>query len=238
MPFSIDDFLGGKVKLKQYDNGYKATSDAVLLAAFVPAKAGETVLDVGIGTGAVSLCLMARVPNLQVTGLDIQKEMLCQAEENAQINCQNLHLILGSVQNPPKELVEKTFHHVVTNPPYFSETRERSEETCAIAHKQEVPLSVWLDFCLKRVKPKGTLTLIHRIESLPEILKTLDGRLGSLVAVPIWPKAGKKPKRIIVQGTLNSKTPFALHTGFVMYNDDDTQTPKMKEVMREGKALF
>ena len=238
MSFSIDDFLGGMVKLKQFDDGYKATSDAVLLAAAVPAKAGETILDVGIGTGAVCLCLMARVPNLQVTGIDIQNEMLEQAKQNAQINHQNIHLILGSVLNPPKELSEQTFNHVVTNPPYFSETLKRSGKTHAIAHGQEVPLSKWLNFCLKKVKPKGTLTIIHRIESLPEILKNLEGRLGSIIAVPIWPKAGKKPKRVIVQGRLNSKTPFSLHTGIVMYNDDNTQTQEMEKITRNGKPLF
>ena len=238
MPFSIDDFLGGLVKLKQFDNGYKATSDAVLLASAVSAKPGETVLDVGIGTGAVSLCLMARVPNLQVTGIDIHEDMLRQAKENASLNHQKIQLILGSVQNPPEELSGKTFNHVVTNPPYFSETLERIEKTRAIAHKQEVPLSEWLDFCLKKVQPKGTLTLIHRTECLPEILKILEGRLGSLVVVPFWPKAGKLPKRILVQGVLGSKTPFTLHTGFIIHNDDNTRTEKMEEIMRKGKALF
>ena len=41
MKYTVDDFLGGKFKLKQGD--YRATSDAVLLAAAVPAKGNQTV---------------------------------------------------------------------------------------------------------------------------------------------------------------------------------------------------
>ena len=56
-----DRLLGGKVRLRQPRDGYRAAIDPVLLAASVPAKPGERVLDLGTGAGAAALCLMARV---------------------------------------------------------------------------------------------------------------------------------------------------------------------------------
>ena len=67
-----DRFLGGRPRLYQPAQGVRAGSDAVLLAAAVAAKAGESALDVGCGVGPAALCLACRVAGVRVTGLEIQ----------------------------------------------------------------------------------------------------------------------------------------------------------------------
>ena len=58
---SRDGFLDGRIRLWQPRRGYRAAIDPVLLAAFVPARPGQRVLDLGCGAGAAALCLAARV---------------------------------------------------------------------------------------------------------------------------------------------------------------------------------
>jgi tRNA1Val (adenine37-N6)-methyltransferase len=67
LPTTVDGFLGGKLQVEQPVSGYRAATDPVYLAAAVPAKAGQTVLDVGCGVGVASLCLGVRT-NAQITG--------------------------------------------------------------------------------------------------------------------------------------------------------------------------
>ncbi|MBE6449535.1 MAG: methyltransferase domain-containing protein [Alphaproteobacteria bacterium] len=236
MDYTIDDFLGGKIRLKQGD--YRATSDAVLLASAVPVKDNQTVLDVGCGTGAVALCIKARVPKAQITGIEIQQEMANLACENAHLNSMEFEVVNADVLNPPKTWKERQFHHVVTNPPYFSETPQRDNKITAIAHAQQVPLSKWLDFCIKKVRAKGTLTIIHRTQAVPEILSILNGRMGKITLIPLWPKDGVPPKRVIIQATMNLKSAFVLHQGIVLHNADNTRTQQTEEIMRQAKALF
>jgi len=66
--------------------GHRVGGDAVFLAAAVPAKAGERVLEAGTGVGVAGLCLLARVPELNVTAVEIDAELCALAKSNAARN--------------------------------------------------------------------------------------------------------------------------------------------------------
>ena len=79
---SHDAFLGGRLHLWQPKAGYRAGVDPVLLAASVPAKAGQSVLDLGCGVGTAALCLGARVPGLGLVGVERQADYAALAARN------------------------------------------------------------------------------------------------------------------------------------------------------------
>ena len=54
--------LNGRVRLRQPARGYRAGMDAALLAAAVPAEAGQRVIEAGCGAGAVLMQIAARRP--------------------------------------------------------------------------------------------------------------------------------------------------------------------------------
>ena len=57
-----------------------------MLAAAVKARGGESVLDVGAGVGVAGLCLLARVPGLEVTAVEIDAKLCALAAKNAELN--------------------------------------------------------------------------------------------------------------------------------------------------------
>ncbi|MBL9010312.1 MAG: methyltransferase, partial [Alphaproteobacteria bacterium] len=81
-----DAFLGGTLTLVQPASGFRAGVDSVMLAAAVPARAGERVLELGSGAGVAALCLARRVEGVAVTGLEIQADLAALAAENAAAN--------------------------------------------------------------------------------------------------------------------------------------------------------
>src|SRR5271155_6002128 len=84
--FTEDRLLGGRIRLKQPAAGYRVAIDPVFLAASVPAEPHQLVLDVGCGAGAAVLCLAARVPPSRVVGLEMQRDLVRLAGDNAILN--------------------------------------------------------------------------------------------------------------------------------------------------------
>ena len=234
---TLDSFLGGKVRLYQDPQGLRATSDAVLLAAAVQAHPAESILDVGVGNGAVSLCLSARVPDLALTGIDCQPDLLTRAEENARLNGATLTPVLADITQRPSPLHGRQFHHVVTNPPFYDEAHLRHHPQTATAYHQAVPIADWLAFCLRHIRAKGTLTLIHRPEALPEILSALNNRLGSIEIIPIQSKSATPAKRIIVRGRMNSRKPLILHPPLTMHTLSGHRTQTAERILRLGHPI-
>src|SRR5882757_8580977 len=116
-----DALLGGRVRLLQPRRGYRIAVDAVLLAAAIDAAAGQRVLDLGAGVGAVGLCLTARVHDCSVVGVEVQPALADLAERNAALNGMSTRVrtIIHDLARPlPADLGK--FDHVATNPPYLA----------------------------------------------------------------------------------------------------------------------
>ena len=125
-----DAFLGGKLHLWQPAKGYRAGVDPVLLAASVPAKAGQSVLDLGCGVGAAALCLGARVAGLEVLGVERQSQYAALARRNG------LDTVEADLNALPQDLRQKQFDHVIANPPYFD--RAASVSSADASHKKTI----------------------------------------------------------------------------------------------------
>ena len=108
-----DKFLGGRLVISQPKKGYRAGVDPVILAASIPARSGESILELGCGVGVASLCLAQRVKALRITGLEILPQIAQLARDNAQENDLPMEVIDGDLGDMPIELRNLQFDHVM-----------------------------------------------------------------------------------------------------------------------------
>ena len=238
-----DRLLGGRVRLLQPREGYRAATDPVLLAAAVPARAGERVLDLGCGVGAAAFCLAARVPGAVLAGLELQAGYLALAARNAALNGVEIALHEGDVAAMPAALKAQSFDHAMMNPPYHAEADLPSPVPGRdIAHRGGA-MAVWVAAGLARLRPGGRLTAIQRAERLPELLAALDGPAGEITVKPLAARAGRDAKRVIVTARKGSRGPFRLAAPLVMHDgpahlaDRDDFTAEARAILRDGAAL-
>jgi tRNA1(Val) A37 N6-methylase TrmN6 len=244
---SVDAFLGGRIKVVQPRRGHRAGSDAVFLAAAVPARAGESVLDVGAGAGVAGLCLLARDPELDVIAVEIDAELCALANKNAERNgfAASVMIVNADVMGSAKShreagLVREGYDHIIANPPFHAEggVRAAPDKARAAAHVMRVGgLAAWVRFITTFAAPKGRLTLIHRPECLGELLGLFQGRFGEVTVFPLFPKQGEAASRIIVQARKGSRAGVKLLPGLILHKADGGYTDEAEAVLRGGGAL-
>ncbi len=239
MTTTVDAFLGGRITLEQPVSGFRAGLDSVMLAAAVPARAGDAVLELGSGTGAAALCLMARVGGLRLTGLEIQDEIAALARANAARNKSAATFLTADVERPPGGLEPQSFDQVMMNPPFFVEgpadiSPDPARRTAMSADPDLIPR--WVAAARRYLKPQGYFTAIIPSERLPALLGALAKGFGAVAIIPLWPEAGAVARRLIVTAKLGSRAPLQLRPGLVLH-ESGRNTTAAEAILRGGKAL-
>ena len=241
-----DRFLDGRLQVWQPKSGYRAGTDAVLLAAGVNAQPGQSVLDIGCGVGVVSLCLATRVGSLKLTGLEVQTAYADLARRNGRENGVALDVVDGDLAEMPPALRAERFDHVVTNPPFFDAGHHTAPDDAGrrIAHQgQDITLKDWIGISARRVAPKGSLTVILPMASLPTVLRALPQGMGGIEIFPIAGRDGQAARRFVMSARAGSAAPFVMHAPLIMHDgvnhsgDFDDHSLKSVSILRNGASL-
>lgn len=124
----------------------KVGTDGVLLGAWTPIKTEKSILDIGCGTGVISLMLAQR-SRAEITSIDIDLAAYQQAQDNFKNSKWSNRLFVqhASLQDF-EENNQKKFELIVSNPPFFSAESIASSRAIArsqnqLSHKQLIKLS-------------------------------------------------------------------------------------------------
>ena len=237
-----DALLGGRIRLRQPANGARVAIDPIFLAAAVAAEPHQQVLDVGCGAGAATLCLAARVPQCRIIGLEVQRDLVRLAGDNAALNGMSARVavMVGDLLQPPPRLSPGMFDHVMVNPPFIQEGKGtppgHPAKTLATI-EGGANLADWVRFALAMVRGKGTVTFVHRADRIDGLLAQLAGRAGEITIFPLWPAAGRAASRILVRARKQVLTPARLLSGLILHEADGRFTPAAEAVLRDAEGL-
>lgn len=240
-----DAFLGGRLSLWQPKHGYRAGINPVLLASAVPAQAGQSMLDLGCGAGAAMLCLGMRVANMALVGIELQPGYAELARRNADAAGLLAKVYQADLADMPVDLRQRSFDHVIANPPYFDPAgRSASPDSGReIAQAGPTGLDRWVAVAARRLRPGGYLHMINRAERLPDMLAACDGQLGSVEILPLAARTGRAPGLVLLRARKSGRTtfklwaPMILHRGAQHEHDGDSYHLEVSGILRGGEAL-
>jgi len=234
--------LGGKVRLLQAAEGYRAGVDAALLAATVAARPGERVLEAGCGVGGVLTQIAARRPGIMLTGVERDPAAFALGRRNAVLNGlkDRMAVVQGDVGLGFPALGLDRFDWAVSNPPFFDdETALRAPSPARRgAWIADDGLTAWTQFLSDGVRDGGRVVVIHRADRLADLLGLLGERCGSFAIRPVQPFADQPAKRVVVLAIRGGRAPLRLMPALVLHDRSGAKhTPEAEAILRGEAAL-
>jgi tRNA1(Val) A37 N6-methylase TrmN6 len=245
--FTDDAVLGGRLRLKQKRRGHRVGHDAILLAAATDVRPGDRAIEFGAGVGAAGLALAVRVPDVEVTLVEIEPELSALAADNIERNGMGgrVRAVALDVTGTADEfdahgIPPAAADHVLMNPPFHDPARQNvsPDPEKRLAHAApEGMLAAWIDAASRVLHSAGTLTLIWRADGLGDVLAALDGQFGGVAVLPVHGRAGQPAIRILVRAQKGSRAPLALLPGLMLNDEEGKPAAEAEAVLRNAEAL-
>lgn len=220
---SLDTLLRGRIRLLQSKKGYRTSVDAMALAWFacLEPPAPTRVLDLGAGSGLVSILIARHLAHATVLLLERQPDLARRAERNLRLNAvhHRTQVLLHDLALPLPTLAP--FDLVVSNPPYYL-LKGRDPPRHPERHAAHCETTATLEqFCLAAagvLQPHGTVCFVYPLEGTERLVRALQqAGLTDVETCPLLHREGDPaPIRVLARArrgvtAVRKGAPVALH---------------------------
>lgn len=233
----IDDLEFKNLKIIQNCTGFCFGIDSVLLSDFAKEiKKNSTVVDIGTGTGIISILLSAKTDVRKIYGIEIQEDVANMAKRSVNLNNleDKIEIINTNIKNIFNFLEPNKIDAIVTNPPYMKlNTGAQNEEKKKLIsrHEVECTLEDIVKISYRLLKSNGEFYMVHRAERIVDILYYLrQYKLEPKVLRFIQPKENKEPNLVLIKAVKNAGYQLTLEKPLIIYNNDGSYTDEILEI--------
>lgn len=191
-PFKFKHF-----EIQQSKDVFRVGTDGVLLGVLANVVNASQVLEVGTGTGLISLMLAQRNTQAFFLGLDINEEAALLTQTNFEHS--PFHVRLKNIHHDLKTFeTEKKFDLIVSNPPYFEESA--SDKDKIARQTVELNFQQLIESSVKLLSDDGVLSVIIPAEAGDSFIQTaVESGLFLMRKVHIKGIENSKTKRLVLE---------------------------------------
>ena len=214
-----DRWYNGTLWLTQPATGFRATSDAIMLAAAIPDTV-QHVLELGVGAGAVMMIMAQRLTKAQFTGIDHNPDMVQLCAQNAADNgfSERINLLHADIMTAK---LTPDWDHVVMNPPFNDPASTLSPRMQRRQSMAADFAASWVVCASKALSKRGGLTLICRADQTDHILAALaQYDFGESVIRPVYSRPDKPAFRVIIRARKGMAGAMTILPGLIMESDE------------------
>ncbi len=231
----IDDLQYKGLRLIQNPELFCFGMDAVLLANYAKAVAGDTVVDLCTGNGVIPILMSAKTNAAKLIGVEIQKESAELADRSVRLNDLSGKVeILNEDIRRFNEFFPKGSVDVVTcNPPYMIEDhglRNDADAKTIARHEIMCTLEDVIGTASAILKTGGMFYMVHRPFRLTEIMVTLQKyKLEPKKMRLVYPYVDKEPTMVLIEAKRDAKPRITVEKPFIIYERPGVYTEQMRE---------
>ncbi len=179
----------------------KVGTDGVLLGSWANTTNCRTILDIGCGSGLISLMLAQR-SNAHIDAIDIDHGAFCQTTENIELSDFREQVCAHHIPLEAYALdCQIKYDLIVSNPPYFEDSLKGPDKQRNTArHTDSLTLDNLLSDCFRLLNKEGRLALILPYDQKDLLQgKINQHRLFAQRITSVIPTVGGKPKRLLIE---------------------------------------
>lgn len=230
---TLDSLACSGLCVLQKKQGYRYSLDAYLLAAFADETPGSEVVDVGSGSGVLSI-LLAAVKGQRVTGVEIQDDMAEMSQRSVELA--GLQDRVRIVHADVREYRGQRFDAVVTNPPYrpVSTGRINHDQGRAIArHEISLDLETLLKCSYDLLKQGGRFYLVYPAWRMPDLISAMRaGRIEPKRIMFVHSTPSSSAEIVLVSGLKDGGRELNVCRPFFVFARQGVYTKEMERVFR------
>ena len=221
------------------DGSFKVSTDSVLLASFASPK-GKNGIDIGCGSGIISLIMLCTNETLHMTGIDVNEDAAETASSNIQRNglSARYKVICGDIREHRKLFNTGSFDFAVCNPPYYPENSGKLSSDTEKALARGETLCTLEDICKAAaylLPTGGSFYLVHKPERLSEIFCTMTKySIEPKRLREVQYRIGRAPNLVLIEGRRGGRKGISVEAPLILTNEDGTETKEMLEIYRKA----
>jgi len=177
-----------KFIVHQAHTSMKVCTDACLFGAWAASDQrlinAHKILDIGAGTGLLSLLLAQANINATITAIEIEPAAATEAASNFKLSpwADQLHLVHDAIQNYSKN-ANTLYDVIITNPPFYEgDLKSPDENKNTAAHSTALPWNVLIENATKLLSEGGSFFVLVPTLRAYTMQKLCDGQGLQLVA--------------------------------------------------------
>jgi tRNA1Val (adenine37-N6)-methyltransferase len=230
--------------IHQDQTAMKVTTDACILGAYTDVKGAKNILDIGTGTGLLSLMLAQKI-NAKIDAIEIDENAYNQAITNINqsifkdtITVYNTSIQDFAVNLGVKGLRLRLYDLIISNPPFFqnhlkSETESRNNSI----HTDTLSFEDLLEVVLRLLNPNGTfVVLLPLYESAIFEQLAISKELYPQKKLTIRHRKGSKILRIIT--TFGRVKKEIINEELIIKNPDESYTLDFQGLLKDYYLIF
>ena len=233
----IDDLELNNLKIIQNKKGFCFGIDSILLSDFAKElKKNAKVLDLGTGTGIISILLCEKTNLKEIIGIEVQKDVYEMAKRSIKLNgLENKFKIINeNILNLNNVFEKNSIDVIVTNPPYKKENTgiiNDNQKKLISRHEVTANLEDFIKISKDLLKDKGEFYMVHRPERLVDILSLMRKyKIEPKVLRMVYSTENKPPKLILIKGVKNAKEFLKVEKNLYIYDNKGNYTEEIKRI--------
>ena len=233
----IDDLEFKDLKIIQNKDGFCFGIDSILLTDFAKnIKNNSKVIDLGTGTGIISILLYGKTNRTNFVGVEVQSEVADMAKRSVNLNnLENRIKILNmNILDLKKEYKKGDFDVVVTNPPYKKLNTgviNINDKKLISRHEVKASLEDFIEISSFLLKDFGEFYMVHRPDRLVDIFYIMrQNEIEPKRIKFVYPNKNKKANLILVKGIKKGKPFLEYENNLYIYDDKGNYTEEILKI--------